>query len=126
MSELAATLAAMRERCDHATPGPWQHTQPCSGFAEIRCAEGIIFAVANPNSKIGERLVPPEEMDANLHLASASRTDLPRCLDALEIALKCIKEDADSWDRWDCDDRGKSGWHEALAAIEAALKGEPR
>lgn len=92
-TDILAALDQIQARADAATKGPWTHTQPWAGFAEIRCDQGIVFAVANPNAKIGDRLVPSEEMDANLALATHARTDIPRLVAALRVAVEFITGD---------------------------------
>ena len=78
---------AMRERCDAATEGPWE-AEYSNVFAKDRHGNRVTV--------LGSTSIPHEERMANaLHQAHA-RTDLPACLDALEVAEKRCKlfEDA--------------------------------
>lgn len=115
-TDLRSLMAEMRARCEAASPD-WRIE---TGF----CGSTMRPFLVRPE-KDGIQFGASVQDADDLTFAAYARSDLPRALDALEIALRCIQEDADSWDAdTRASERGRSDWHKTLSEIQAALKGE--
>lgn len=89
----AAALAAIRERCEQATPGPWkwegEHDEDEDGTEIVYCEElvgayGVIFEVTEWPA--------PLCVEADSEFIAAARTDLPRLLDAYTHQQERLQE----------------------------------
>ena len=92
MADPRAVLAAIQQRADAATDGPWQmDTNGCCAMAHIEGDLGFIG---------GERTMVP----ADAEFIAASRTDVPRLVAALtavlDLANKYERDDAEHLDRF--------------------------
>lgn len=93
----AAELAAMKERCDKATAGPWFVNDPPWGDGT-----SVHNRTADPHGAtevicIGDDCgyeTPPGGFRTleNMELISHSRTDLPRCLALIDAQAEELKE----------------------------------
>lgn len=86
-----AEIAAARERCEQATPGPWQVVEGRS------LTNDVWRLVGDASTMFGCFFegVGEEPSPQNTAFIAASRTDLPRALDTLDQALELLAWYAD-------------------------------
>ncbi len=93
-----ATLDAMRERCEKATPGQWVYFDSGVYSGEIHAMEAPTEESAPwPSSMVAVCVTPemddrPEDMD----LIANARADLPDALDHIDELRDALKECADA------------------------------
>lgn len=119
---IRAYLDEVREREKGATEGPWQHTyKDCAYFmnSEFIDRKGDPNGVALVTSDINQSNATLYATDEDMDFIAAARTDIPRLLDMLAIALVALDEIEGEavYPPWDVAS-------EALEAIAAIARGE--
>lgn len=76
-------LAAMRERCDKATPGPWEVVK-VKTLMFANNGSGLNIATTASNIPVFKTYIKGCDTEADLEFAARVRTDQPRCLDHIE------------------------------------------
>jgi hypothetical protein len=136
MNPINEQLAAIRARCEAATPGPWTST----GAAEWTPKQKSVFdeigaGIESPCGEVVQGGLQDEQggavgvlLNADADFIANARADVPRTLDALEVATKALEIIRDgAAENIDKDDysRGFHEWAKAtLASMADALAGE--
>ena len=81
-------LAAIRERCDKATPGPWtvkrRYSNGCEIVPRITCAPDDDRGCGWIADAIGAPYLGHESTIPNAEFIAAARTSVPRLLDEVD------------------------------------------
>lgn len=89
----AEELAAIRQRAEKATPGPWTVSRLARGYVLVDSEQYTPIATTVEYNEDGtvHMLFAGDECDANQQFIAHAREDIPRLLDALEAAYAEIE-----------------------------------
>lgn len=109
-------LAAIRERAEAATEGPWMHREERRDGGRIR----------EHSVETSDRLIAEYQRDVNAGFIAHARTDVPALVEALEAVLAVL--DAPDPDEHEHDEsvyleRANDRLDNIRSAIETALEG---
>jgi len=96
-------LSAIRERCDSAIPGPWEHCFQREYYGQGYGEVAHLVCIGDELLKIGTQCSPDKKYDNLAEFIAHSRNDIPALLDALkemtqerDAAIKGARAHADN------------------------------